>query len=333
MRKWNVIAMTALLGSAAFCLTSCDTKSSKSVHPNLGQSVSVDCSGFSFTTEIDAFWTDKTCGYQDAEGVLHISPETMKLFKPDEFKSDFGPRQPKGLRCFPFRMSDADGKVDFGYLAADGRARISDDPHDNGCQFFRNDVAISYVDGKAIFFDKDLKVVEATEYELADPFYKNLAKVCTVRPQKVFYGDHSFDFEWVGGTCGYIDIEFNVVVPIATPYESTARLTGGKYDGVELDQSGERVLEFLVDALKDNTSPVEAVFGPSGCKLESCLEEKKRVLGISPDLDETKWWLTSLHFRLEDQSLWEGHVLSNRQWDLTLHSLKRIEILPISPAP
>ena len=331
MRKWNVIAMTALLGSAAFCLTSCDTKSSKSVHPNLGQSVSVDCSGFSFTTEIDAFWTDKTCGYQDAEGVLHISPETMKLFKPDEFKSDFGPRQPKGLRCFPFRMSDADGKFDFGYLAADGRARISDDPH--GCQFFRNDVAISYVDGKAIFFDKDLKVVEATEYELADPFYKNLAKVCTVRPQKVFYGDHSFDFEWVGGTCGYIDIEFNVVVPIATPYESTARLTGGKYDGVELDQSGERVLEFLVDALKDNTSPVEAVFGPSGCKLESCLEEKKRVLGISPDLDETKWWLTSLHFRLEDQSLWEGHVLSNRQWDLTLHSLKRIEILPTSPAP
>ena len=330
MRKWNVIAMTALLGSAAFCLTSCDTKSSKSVHPNLGQSVSVDCSGFSFTTEIDAFWTDKTCGYQDAEGVLHISPETMKLFKPDEFKSDFGPRQPKGLRCFPFRMSDADGKVDFGYLAADGRARLSNWPYDNDCQPFRNDVAISYVDGKAIFFDKDLEIVKVTPYALADPFYKHLAKVCTVLPEKKFHGEH---FKWVGGTCGYIDIEFNVVVPIATPYESTARLTGGKYDGVELDQSGERVLEFLVDALKDNTSPVEAVFGPSGCKLESCLEEKKRVLGISPDLDETKWWLTSLHFRLEDQSLWEGHVLSNRQWDLTLHSLKRIEILPTSPAP
>ena len=322
MKKFNLIAFAALMGSAVFCLASCN--------PKIDKGVSVDCSGFSFTTEKDAFWTDKACGHQDTDGMLHISQETMKLFKPDEFKSNFGERDPKGLRCFPFRMSDADGKVDFGYLAADGRARISDDPHDNGCHPFRNGTAISYVEGKAVFFDKNLEVVKATDYALADPFDKHLAKVCTVLPEKKFHGEH---FKWVGGTCGYIDTEFNVVVPIATPYESTARLTGGKYDGVELDQSGERVLEFLVDALKDNTSPVEAVFGPSGCKLESCLEEKKRVLGISPDLDETKWWLTSLHFRLEDQSLWEGHVLSNRQWDLTLHSLKRIEILPTSPAP
>ena len=118
-------------------------------------------------------------------------------------------------------------RVDFGYLAADGRARISDDPHDNGCQPFRNDVAISYVDGKAIFFDKDLEIVKVTPYALADPFYKTLAKVCTVLPEKKFHGEH---FKWAGGTCGYIDTEFNVVVPIATPYEETLHLTGGEYD-------------------------------------------------------------------------------------------------------
>jgi len=203
MKKFNLIAFAALMGSAVFCLASCN--------PKIDKGVSVDCSGFSFTTEKDAFWTDKACGHQDTDGVLHISQETMKLFK----------------RCFPFRMSDADGKVDFGYLAADGRARISDDPHDNGCHPFRNGTAISYVEGKAVFFDKNLEVVKATDYALADPFDKHLAKVCTVLPEKKFHGEH---FKWVGGTCGYIDTEFNVVVPIATPYESTARLTGGKYD-------------------------------------------------------------------------------------------------------
>ena len=151
----------------------------------------------------------------------------MKLFKPDDFNYEFGSREPKGLRCFPLRFSG--GTVDYGYLAADGRARISDDPHDNGCQPFGNGVAISYVDGKAVFFDNDLKVVKATDYELADPFYKHLAKVCTAAPDREYHGEH---FKWTGGTCGYIDTEFNVVVPIATSYETTQRLTGGKYDGV-----------------------------------------------------------------------------------------------------
>ena len=44
---------------------------------------------------------------------------------------------------------------------------------------FRNGTAISYVEGKAVFFDKNLEVVKATDYALADPFDKHLAKVCT----------------------------------------------------------------------------------------------------------------------------------------------------------
>ena len=314
------MTLTAFLVSAVFCLVSCNQK--------IDKSVSVDCTGFAFTTEIEAFFDHQDCGYQDAEGVLQISPETMKFFKPDEFNSNFGERDPKGLRCFPFRLSD--GTVDFGYLAPDGRARISDYPHDNSCQPFRNGVAISYVDGKAVFFDTDLNIVKATDYALADSFDKHLAKVCTVLPEKKFHGEH---FEWVGGTCGYIDTEFNVVVPIATAYETTRRLTGGKYDGEELDRWDQLILDFLVAALPDQSSQVEAVFRPKGCRLKYCIEEAKKALGISPDLDETKWALTTLHFRLEDQSLWEGHVLSNRQRDLTLHSLKRIETLPTSSVP
>ena len=154
MKLLRRMTLTALIGSTAFILASCGSK--------LDKRVSVDCSGFAFTTEIVAFFNHQDCGCQDRDGLLQISPETMKLFKPDDFNYEFGSREPKGLRCFPLRFSG--GTVDYGYLAADGRARISDDPHDNGCQPFGNGVAISYVDGKAVFFDNDLKVVKATDY-------------------------------------------------------------------------------------------------------------------------------------------------------------------------
>jgi hypothetical protein len=218
MRNSSIFAAIALLGGS-FSVTACN--------PKIDKGVRVDCAGFSFTTEIDAFWTDKahrTCGYQDADGLLHISPETMKLFPSNFFEYDYGGWGQKGLSCQSLRLSDGTGG--FSYIAPDGRARISDYPYDSHCQPFRNGVAISYVDGKAIFFDKNLEVVKSTPYALADPFYKHLAKVCTVLPEKKFHGEH---FEWIGGTCGYIDTDFNVVVPIKTPYEETGRLAGGKY--------------------------------------------------------------------------------------------------------
>ena len=319
MKLVRRMTLAALIGSAASCLASCN--------PKIDKGVSVDCSGFYFTTENMAFFDHEDCGYQDAEGVLHISPETMKLFKPDEFEYAYTRWGQKGLRCSRFRLSD--GTIDFGYLAADGRARISDYPYDNNCQPFRNGVAISYVDGKAIFFDKNLEVVKATDYALADSFYKDLARVCRVSPEKKYdtSGDH---FDWIGGTCGYIDTEFNVVTPIETPYEETERLAGGSFNGRQLSEWKVPVLEFLMAALKYNTSPVEAVFGPSGCKLDFCSEKKKRAFGLPRNVGEIDLWITTLHFRLEDQSLWEGHVLSNRDGDFTSQSLRRIKTLPAS---
>ena len=91
-------------------------------------------------------------------------------------------------------------------------------------------------------------------------------------------------------------------------------------------------LDFLVAALENNNSPVEAVFRPEGCQLKYCSDTKKESLKIPTDLSETEWWLNTLRFRLEDQTLWEGHVLSDRKQNLTLHSLERIESLPTSSA-
>jgi len=296
--------------------------------PKLDKSVTVDCSHFAGWTEIEAFWTDKThktCGHPGLNGVLHISPETMKLFKPDYFERNNGELVSKELTCLTFSLSDGTGG--FGYLAADGRARISNYPYDNDCQPFRNDVAISYVDGKAVFFDANLNAVKQTNFVLADPFYKHLAKVCSDLPKKEF-GPHNEHFAWVGGQCGYIDTDFNVVVPIEYAYENAPRLTGGKYDGVELNQWDMRTLNFFLANLESNASPIEAVFGVSGCKLNACTAARKEKLGIPTGLPEDKTWLKTMRFRLEDQTLWEGQAFYKNNRVLMLHSLYQIDSLP-----
>lgn len=292
----------------------------------LNTNITVDCSGFAGWTEVTEFWTDKahkTCGHPDMDGVLHISSQTMKLIPPDHFDHIYDGVQTAGLSCLTFQLSDSTGG--FGYLAPDGRARISNYPYDNRCQPFRNGVAISYVRGKAVFFDTNLDVVRQTNYELANPFYKHLAKVCLISPEKIYQGEK---FKWVGGQCGFIDTDFNEVVPILTPYEDTHRLTGGKYDGVELDRWDRPVLELLAAHIDVSTEQIEAVFRPSGCQLKYCSDAETAGLNIPTDLDEDKTWLKIMRFRLEDQRLWEGHVFSDRQHNLKLHSLKPIDRLP-----
>jgi len=294
--------------------------------PQLNTAVTVDCSGFAGWTEVEAFWTDKahkTCGHPDMDGMLHISPDTMKLIPADYFEHDNIDGKPTGLSCLTFGLSDGTGG--FGYLAQDGRARISNYPYDNRCQPFRNNVAISYVRGKAVFFDTNLDIVKQTNYELAGPFYKHLSKVCLIAPEKIYQGEK---FKWVGGQCGYIDTDFNEIVPILTPYKDTHRLTGGKYDGVELDQWDTPVLEFLVSHMDASIEQVEAVFRPNGCKLNYCSEVEKAEFEIPTDMDKDKTWLKTIRFRLVDQTLWEGHVFSNRQRTFKLHSLKPIDRLP-----
>ena len=291
--------------------------------PKLDKSVTVDCSYFAGFLEVEALMKHTECGHPDGDGVLYISPETMQYFTPSGFNSGRDDWHPQGLSCLPLSLSN--GSKGFAYIAADGRARLSNWPYDNDCQPFRNDVAISYVDGKALFFDAKLDAVKQTEYVLADPFYKHLAKVCSQLPEKDYFGEH---FEWKGGKCGYIDTEFNVVVPVEYAYEDAPRLTGGKYDGIELNQWDEPTLKFFLANLEPNASPVEAIFGVSGCKLNACTEEIKEKIKIPSDLEEDKTWVTIMEFRLEDQTLWEGQAFYKNNRVLMLHSLEQIDSLP-----
>ena len=286
--------------------------------PKLDKSVTVDCSYFAGWTEIEAFLEQTSCGYLDAEGVVHISAETMRHFDSEEFKSGRDGWHPKGLSCLTLSISD--GSKGFAYISKDGRARLSNFPYDNSCQPFRNDVAISYVDGKAVFFDANLNVVKQTDFVLADPFYKDIAKVCIEMPNKAF-GPHNEHFEWKGGQCGSIDKNFKVVVPVEHAYEDAPRLTGG------ISLRDVPTLEFFLANLETDRNPVEAVFGVSGCKLNACTEELKEKLKIPSDLEEDKTWVTIMRFRLEDQTLWEGQAFYKNNRVLMLHSLEQIESL------
>ena len=313
-----MILRIGLFLSLAFTLGGCSQAA-----PKLDKSVTVDCSYFHMRTEIEAFLEHTSCGHPDAEGLLHISAETMQHFDSEYFKFSRDGWHPEGLSCLPISLSN--GSKGFAYVSQDGRARLSNFPYDNSCQPFRNDVAISYVEGKAVFFDADLNVVKQTHYDLADPFYKHLAKVCSTTPEKEFHGEH---FKWKGGQCGYIDTNFNVVVPVEYAYEDAPRLTGGKYDGIELDQWDEPTLKFFLANLDPNASPVEAIFRPQGCRLENCKAKIKEKFKIPADLEEDKTWLKIMRFRLEDQSLWEGQAFYKNNRVLMLHSLEQIDSLP-----
>jgi len=293
--------------------------------PKLDKSVTVDCAGLSRPLQSKIMGTHRECGHPDEAGVLHIRPETMAFFEDRHFKTIPWRRTPDGsLLCAFLRLSD--GRHGYSYLAPDGRARMTDYPFDNECFPFRNEVAVSYLNGKAVFFDINLDTVKETNFVLALPFYKHLAKVCREMPTKDYDGEH---FKFKGGQCGYIDTNFKVVVPIEYAYEDAPRLTGGKYDGVELHYSKEPVLNLFLAKLGPHASPVEAVFRPSWCNWKGCKAEIKEKFKIPQDLDLDNTRLEIMRFRLEDQTLWEGQALSDRDRNLTLHSLKQIDSLPV----
>lgn len=295
-----MITRLGLFFSLAIALGGCGQAA-----PKLDKSVTVDCSYFAGFLEVEALMKHTECGHPDGDGVLYISPDTMQYFTPSGFNSGRDDWHPKGLNCLPLSLSN--GSKGFAYIAADGRARLSNWPYDNDCQPFRNDVAISYVDGKAVFFDANLNVVKQTDFVLADPFYKDIAKVCIKMPNKEF-GPHNEHFEWKGGQCGSIDKNFKVVVPVEHAYEDAPRLTGG------ISLRDVPTLEFFLANLEPDRNPVEAVFGVSGCKLNACTEELKEKLKIPSDLEE-------------DQTLWEGQAFYKNNRVLMLHSLEQIESL------
>lgn len=299
-----------------------------------GVDVAIDC--LPIASQYGEHWkflvTRGWCGRLKADGSLQIDPEVTALLDYTQ-PAPAWRRHSKDLKCVPIFLSNKEGG--FAYVREDGRARFARFPYDNGCQPFGNGVFIQYLDGRAIYTDEDFEPVKRTNYVLADGFYKHLSKVCRVKPEKRYdkYGEH---FEWVGGQCGYLGTDFQVVEPVIHAYENTPRPTGGKYDGDDVTGREARMVEALRAGLP-NGETLEAVFLKDGCNFQSRYtrnptECDEKYPGLPEALYKEGHSIREIHLRQQDQTYYRGLVVSNgapgfKEWEREIywHSVEPME--------
>lgn len=108
------------------------------------------------------------------------------------------------------------------FINQSGAGRISPFIQDNDCASFTEGVAVGLSKGKVVFYNHSFEIVKHTEYVWASGFDLGFAKVCKGDLIKEYDsgGEH---YQYKSGTCGFIDVSFNIVVPIEYPYESTPK--------------------------------------------------------------------------------------------------------------
>jgi len=150
----------------------------------------------------------ENCGSISADGLLTIEPEIIERIDWNKF----------GLVCaYVYGTQDKDGWF---FISQTGRGRISPFLQDNDCAPFAEGVAAGLSQGKVVYYNQALDIVERTDYIWTSGFFKGYAKVCAGDLVKEFDagGEH---FDYRGGRCGFIDAGFEVVVPVTYPYENT----------------------------------------------------------------------------------------------------------------
>lgn len=299
-----------------------------------GVEVAIDCVPIAARHEehLEFLLARGWCGRLNADGSLQIDPEVTTLLDYTQ-PAPAWRRHSKDLKCLFIYLSNKKGG--FAYVREDGRARFARFPYDAECQPFGNGVFIQYIDGLAVYTDENFEPVEKTNYVLADGFYNHLSKVCRIKPEKK-YDSHGEHFEWVGGQCGYLGTEFQVVEPIIHPYESTPRPKGGKYDGDDVTGREARMVEALRADLP-NGKTLEAVFLKGGCNFQSRytsnpMECDEKFPGLPKALYKEGNSIREIHLRQEDQTYYRGLVVSNgvpgfREWEREIywHSVEPIE--------
>ena len=119
-----------------------------------------------------------------------------------------------GLDCaFIYGTKDQTGWY---FINQKGAGRMSPFLQDNDCAPFTEGVAVGLSKGKVVFYDQSLEIVKHTEYVWASRFDMGFAKVCKGDLQKEYDsgGEH---YQYKGGMCGFIDTDFNLVIPIEYP--------------------------------------------------------------------------------------------------------------------
>ncbi|HFB54868.1 MAG TPA: hypothetical protein ENJ46_03005 [Hellea balneolensis] len=275
-----------------------------------GIQVAIDCLPFTsiFEEHGEELFKRGWCGHQDGNGNLYVDPVVINLLdftiRPPHWR-----RHSRELICVPLSLSNGDGG--FGYVRKDGRAHFAQFPYDNDCMPFANGVFVGYENGKVVYMNENFEAVQRTDYVYADPFNKNLSKVCRLKPKKNYDGEH---FEWRGGQCGYIGTDYEIVVPLIHPYENTPRPTGGKYDGDDPTGIEARMVDTLYTQLGKDV-PLEAVFLKDGCNFgnESDLEQMcvKKFSEVPKNFRKKGHSIREVILRLDDQTYYRGLVVYN----------------------
>ena len=148
------------------------------------------------------------CGSISEDGLLMLNENIIESISWNKY----------GLDCaLVFGTKDKNGWY---FINQKGEGRVSPFIQDNDCAPFTEGVAVGLSHGKVVFYNQALEIVKRTEYIWASSFYKGFTKVCAGDLYKKFdsSGEH---YEYKGGKCGFIDTNFQIVVPVEYPYEST----------------------------------------------------------------------------------------------------------------
>lgn len=158
----------------------------------------------------------ENCGAMNSTGLVKLNNAFMALEPVPEGYEYF---------CLPvYTGTEPEDREYLGwfYVTPKGYGRGHRETYDNDCIRWEwlPGVAKTYVRGNLAFMDKDLKIVHQTEYPFGENFSKDtkLAIVCSEKPQKRL-GPHKEHFAFLGGKCGQINLDFEVVTPIEQPFE------------------------------------------------------------------------------------------------------------------
>lgn len=245
----------------------------------------------------------KSCGTINSEGLVTLKSEFTQLIDFDEY----------GMACLGIETNPK--KFGWYHMTKEGYARGGAYYRVMNCLPFTNNVSVTYIKGRAVYFNRNLNSVKHTSYEYAGVFHDGKAKVCSKKPRKQYDGEH---YSWAGGQCGFIDESFDEVIETKYPFETTPVPTGNLYYALEPMEWLTTLASLGAAAIPQKNAVLDVVYDyktyaidADGDKLASPYTEQER-----------KGYVHGVTFRLKDQSVWVALIKEDLNNARTILSVK-----------
>lgn len=190
MKKKLLLAIVFVFVSSAICNSA---EKVSCAYPELNTNIMTD---------------EKICGEIIDDDLLIINKNVSKKINWND----------NGLECiYVYGTKRKDGWY---IVNQSGKGRISSFWTDNTCAPFSEGLTVGLSKGTVIFYNQRLEVIKRTNYVWASNFHKGYSKVCVGNLKKQ-YDSKSEHYQHTGGSCGYIDTDFKVVVPLDYDFAET----------------------------------------------------------------------------------------------------------------